>query len=188
MANPIIVKQELGVVYFILGNKDFVCKLNESDYYELIHNTNCWRVTHAKNKNKNLRYIIKGGMGNYGYGLHENVLKKVCRGLMIDHINRDGLDNTRPNLRFCTRSENNRNRVGKRGDSGIEYKNLTITSVYKGDKRYFQSYFYPKPSLKQRPIYIACRKDINEVKLKIDQFLDNLTQKPYGEYNGNKSN
>lgn len=37
---------------------------------------------------------------------------------MVDHKNRDGLDNRRENLRPCTRSQNASNRLSVLGDSG----------------------------------------------------------------------
>ena len=43
-------------------------------------------------------------------------------GLVVDHINHDGLDNRKQNLRVCTRKQNSRNQ--------LPYKN--VTSKYKG--------------------------------------------------------
>lgn len=45
-------------------------------------------------------------------------------GMFIDHINMNGLDNRRCNLRICTASQNNYNR--------IPYRTKTATSQYKG--------------------------------------------------------
>lgn len=67
-------------------------------------------------------YLVK--RGNFFYGrrvwyvngkqfsiyLHQEVMGESPRpGLVIDHINRDGLDNRRNNLRWATRSENAHN-------------------------------------------------------------------------------
>ena len=45
------------------------------------------------------------------------------QGMVIDHINHDGLDNRKENLRICTHAENSRNRkMGHRTDS--KYKGV----------------------------------------------------------------
>ena len=42
------------------------------------------------------------------------------KGQMVDHINRDSLDNRKKNIRFCTYSVNMRNRQwGKSGITGV---------------------------------------------------------------------
>jgi len=45
------------------------------------------------------------------------------KGMMIDHINHNGLDNRRENLRICTRAENGRNR-GKQKNNTSGYKGV----------------------------------------------------------------
>lgn len=56
--------------------------------------------------------------------LHRDLLHVTDRGLVVDHINRDGLDNRRANLRPCTHSQNHGNAAKQRRKSA--------TSRYKG--------------------------------------------------------
>ena len=52
---------------------------------------------------------IKWGKGRKTQKMHRLILK-AKKGQEVDHINRNGLDNRRANLRICTRSENLINR------------------------------------------------------------------------------
>lgn len=67
-------------------------------------------------------------VGTYAGGqqiyMHRLILGAAA-GQQIDHINRDGLDNRRENLRFCTSAQNAANRimpVGASGFRGVEIK------------------------------------------------------------------
>jgi hypothetical protein len=49
----------------------------------------------------------------------------VPRGFLIDHINKDKLDNRRSNLRLATRSDNEANKGKRRGNTTSKYKGVT---------------------------------------------------------------
>lgn len=60
-----------------------------------------------------------GGIKHYIY-LHRFIMRPAD-GLMVDHKNRDGLDNRRCNLRICTASQNNGNKtIQKNNTSGFK--------------------------------------------------------------------
>lgn len=66
-------------------------------------------------------YLINGypciSIDNKHVKVHHLVMGKPRKGLEVDHINRDKMDNRRENLRFVSRQENNLNR-GAWGKSG----------------------------------------------------------------------
>lgn len=74
------------------------------------------------------------------------------KGMEVDHINGNGLDNRKVNLRICTRAENGRNRKmsikNKSGYHGVHFANTenrkkrwTAMIRFGGKKRYIGRYF-----------------------------------------------
>jgi hypothetical protein len=93
-----------------------VAFVDEEDY-ELVSQYK-WNT----NKGRNTFYAATG------LQLHrlvmENTLgRKLGSEELVDHINGNGLDNRRENLRVCSRTQNIRNRTGKSGSS--KYKGVS---------------------------------------------------------------
>ena len=71
--------------------------------------------------------IVGGKKKRYRPLLHRYVLEVSDTSVIIDHINGDGLDNRRSNLRIATHTENCRNaRLSARNSSGL--KGVTLHS------------------------------------------------------------
>ena len=66
--------------------------------------------------------VRKGGK-QLGIAMHREILK-AGKGELVDHINHDGLDNRRANLRKATRAQNAQNRRKPRVKSKSRYKGL----------------------------------------------------------------
>ncbi len=94
----------------------FFTKVDDEDFDEL--NKHKWCVKDSSKR----PYAVRGKIYTV-VRMHRELLK-APKGIEVDHVNGDGLDNQRHNLRFATRYQNSRN-VGKQ--KGIQYK-----SVYKG--------------------------------------------------------
>lgn len=54
--------------------------------------------------------------------MHRLILGDACKGMVVDHIDGNGLNNLRGNLRVCTQRENSRNRRSVRGYRGVSWK------------------------------------------------------------------
>ena len=78
------------------------------------------------------RVVKSGGDSQSFYAvatmrLHR-LIKECPKGLMVDHINGDTLDNRQCNLRVCTNSQNQQNTDSRGGSS--KYKNVSYSSRY----------------------------------------------------------
>jgi len=91
------------------------------DYFELIKYK--WHAYRCGNTFYASRSIRTKDGKKHGFNMHRQVLK-VPDGMFVDHINRNGLDNRKANLRPATFNQNMRNRG--------EYKVRNCTSKYKG--------------------------------------------------------
>ena len=92
-----------------------VALVDDEDYEYL----NQWKW-HVSNGNYARRTIYNFKLCKALF-MHREIMK-VSKGLLVDHINGNSLDNRKLNLRICTNSQNLRNRL----------KNINNTSGYKG--------------------------------------------------------
>jgi hypothetical protein len=111
----------------IIGNYALV---DNVDFYRL--NKFKWCSSARFGKLKNINFYAISNPKTYLY-LHRMVLM-AKKNQIIDHINGNGLDNRRSNLRFCTKSQNNVNKKSFNNTSGFygvywDKKNKKFRSV-----------------------------------------------------------
>ena len=90
----------------------------------------------------------KSSDGKYKYLSMHRLIMDAPKGFVVDHINGDGLDNRKCNLRICTDSENLKNQ-GKRKANTSGYKgvfwhtrmNKWIAKLYSNKKCIHLGYF-----------------------------------------------
>lgn len=105
-------------------------------FYALVDDEDYERLAQYKwytntQKNRHTSYAIRVVQGRTVY-MHR-VIMNASKGLEIDHINGNGLDNRRENLRICSRSENQRNSYKHRNGKPLGvYKMKMGKYVYYG--------------------------------------------------------
>lgn len=100
--------------------KGYDAIVDDEDYEELSGYK--WQVSiNTKERVYATRRIFKKGKG-VTLGMHRHIMKPP-KGMVVDHIDRNTLNNTRNNLRICTYGENGSNRI-----KAVKQK----TSIYKG--------------------------------------------------------
>jgi hypothetical protein len=100
----------------------FVAVINDQDID--IVGQHLWRTRKGK-------YTWYAETGHRGVKMH-NLIMSPPPGIQVDHINRNGLDNRRANLRLATHQEQMRNRK-KFANSSSRYKGVTW---HKGSKKW----------------------------------------------------
>lgn len=91
-------------------------RVSECDFDRL--NKYKWTATKPKNVIYAIRPVVKNGKKTTAR-MHIEIMGQID----IDHIDGDGLNNCRSNLRKCTNSENQQNR--KRGYGSSKYKGVS---------------------------------------------------------------
>lgn len=82
-----------------------------------------WYLT--TNKSKEYAAMIQGQKRLH---MHRYIMKPP-KGLIIDHIDGNGLNNTKNNLRICTHSQNNYNKPGRKNKTS-KYKGVSKIKAY----------------------------------------------------------
>ena len=101
-----------------------VALVDDADYAWLSQ----WKW-YGVNVGQNLYAVGRMGKRTLTY-MHTAIMGKRA-GFQIDHINRDGLDNRRENLRFATQSQNARNQAARRTNpTGLK----GVTEVTRGGR------------------------------------------------------
>jgi hypothetical protein len=95
-----------------------VAIVDDEDYIKCLRCKWCCNLIHGKYY---AITVIKTNGKWKEISMHRYIMKPK-NNLQVDHINSNGLDNRKENLRLCTQSENKRNRI----------KNKNNTSGYKG--------------------------------------------------------
>lgn len=116
--------------------------LVDADDYETLVKLKWYASTNKNGNTYAMRDIVVDGIKKH-FRMHRVVVNAPPE-LFVDHINHDGLDNRRANLRLCTKSENMKNRSGAcRGASsaylGVAWKkdvNLWQAGIRYNGKRH----------------------------------------------------
>jgi hypothetical protein len=97
-------------IFTIVDDEDFEY-LNQWKWYLLKSKTNYYAIRTSRPENKLIQ-------------LHRVVIQ-AKKGEIVDHVNRNKLDNRKSNLRICTISQNNQNRkiskLNKSGFNGVSW-------------------------------------------------------------------
>jgi hypothetical protein len=107
-----------------------VALVSAEDYARLaVHR---WSVHARRVRGRTVYASRKTGIGNGKIFMHREVLSDIPIGQEVDHINGNGLDNRRENLRLVNRSVNKQNGPAYRG-SVSRFKGVTLKRYHSGN-------------------------------------------------------
>lgn len=112
-----------------------------------------WHLSIVRSRNS-IRYYASTNIRENGRKIQirmHRLLLSPPKPLIVDHIDGNGLNNTRSNLRVCTKSQNNANRLARTNSysrlKGVYFlglhrkKQWTATIVHKGIRHFLGTFF-----------------------------------------------
>lgn len=137
---------------------------NKGKYFAIIDSadyekTNKYKWTVCVTKYTQYAYAT---INNKKIPMHRFILN--CDNI-VDHINGNGLDNRKHNLRLCTVMENNRNK--QLYNSATKYKGVHYQEVKRNDKTYF--YIKSRIIVDKKQIYLGQFKNIIDAAIAYDK-------------------
>lgn len=114
-----------------IGLTQGLVALVDDDDYGVISGLKWYAALEGKNKNYPDRYVARANIGYRKIYMHRLIMQAEM-GVLVDHINHDGLDNRKSNLRLCTSRDNSRNTRGCGAKSGFKGVHLhTKTGLWR---------------------------------------------------------
>ena len=113
--------------------------LLDDEDYDRVAQRGKWQITRSKRKHSDDVFYVnigpRKGKGG-GTSIHRFIMKPP-KGMVVDHINHNGLDNRKENLRICTQTENMRNNRASYGE--VPFKGVIDDSERKGHLRPYRA-------------------------------------------------
>ena len=117
---------------------DMVAIVDDEDYDRVIEWTRRYKKDGSLRKGSGKWYYVRKGQDSFNeYAVSgdrrsaiHRVVMNAPKGLSVDHINGDGLDNRKENLRLCTTSQNAMNQRLK-SHSGTGYKGVYYSPIHR---------------------------------------------------------
>ena len=134
--NDVIIEKEFVKVLCRYKSQEMIVLLDFDDY------SKCSELGYKIIINKKLKDTTYYAKIN-GILLHRFIMN-CPKNKIVDHINHNGLDNRKCNLRICTYEINNRNRNTKSEHKGVYWNkkmNKWKAELEKNNKNYFGGYF-----------------------------------------------
>ena len=97
--------------------------------YAIIDDEDFERVA-AFSWSKTTEGYVNGTINNSPIRLHQFLIGRAPKGLIIAHKNGNKLDNRKINLRYCTKSQNGQN-IAKKENTSSQYKGVSKKGLFK---------------------------------------------------------
>lgn len=153
-----------GAVAYVPLTRGYVAVIDADDVH-LVAGRNWAALVSKRRKAVYAARVITDG-GKQTMILMHRLVSDAPDGMVVDHIDGDGLNNRRANIRHCTRSQNNMN-VGLRSDNAIRLKGVCLdkrVNRWKAEircdgKRKFLGYFETPD--RAHAAYVAAAADVH---------------------------